>query len=247
MQAPVGCVCESIRPGKTILPPRSTTRVFAPRDLRTSSSVPTAIRRPSLTARAWRIEKSRSTVTTLPWCTIRSASSARAGGDARPRARSTKQGHAARRSVINGAPSMVRDGDRSRRLGLPVRLLRGLAPGRGAAGGALLAVFLVTPGPDRGELLDPVGLFRGAVELLGAVGREVVQLPRRTLSRGDDLPVADPEGPVALVLEEDRVALDPYVVRQRGHQAAPGQGRPCFAIPARGSGGAGEVQERGHD
>ena len=31
--APVGCVCESIRPGRTILPPRSTTSVLGPAGL----------------------------------------------------------------------------------------------------------------------------------------------------------------------------------------------------------------------
>ena len=37
MHASVGCACESIRPGKTILPPRSTRTVRGPRGFWTSS------------------------------------------------------------------------------------------------------------------------------------------------------------------------------------------------------------------
>ena len=43
--APVGCVCESIRPGRTILPPRSMTFVASPLVARTSSFVPTCTMR----------------------------------------------------------------------------------------------------------------------------------------------------------------------------------------------------------
>src|SRR5262245_52315539 len=76
MQALVGWTCESIRPGSTVLPARSSNFVRGPRVWRTSRLVPTRRMRPSLIARASRIENFGSTVTILPWCRIKSASAA---------------------------------------------------------------------------------------------------------------------------------------------------------------------------
>src|SRR5438045_1186498 len=61
MQASVAWTCESIRPGSTVLPCRSTTWVPWPRVLRMSSFVPTRTTRPPCTARAWWLENSFST------------------------------------------------------------------------------------------------------------------------------------------------------------------------------------------
>src|SRR3954467_3849422 len=98
--------------------------------------------------------------------------------------------------MIKGASSQVGVIGLSRSRCLPLRLLGGLTLGGGTPGGALLAVFLVATGPELGELLDPLGLARGEVVFLGAVGPQVVELPGAVGPRGDDLPVPHPEGAI---------------------------------------------------
>src|SRR5437660_1479741 len=71
-----GCTCESIRPGNTIFPCRSTIAVIGPFNCRTESLSPTAVMRSLVTAMAWCTENRASAVTILPWCNIRSASAA---------------------------------------------------------------------------------------------------------------------------------------------------------------------------
>jgi hypothetical protein len=72
--ARTACRCESMRPGITVRPPSSTTRVAGPERRRISAVVPTPRILPSRTATASRSEDSASTVTTLP------SSSTRSGG-----------------------------------------------------------------------------------------------------------------------------------------------------------------------
>ncbi len=60
------CTWESISPGSTVLPPRSTCSVSEPASLTTSAFVPVAAMRPSRIAMAWTIRNCGSTVTILP-------------------------------------------------------------------------------------------------------------------------------------------------------------------------------------
>ena len=64
--ARMACMCESIRPGITVRPSRSITRVCGPASLRTSAVVPVAAMRPSRMASAWRTDACESTVRILP-------------------------------------------------------------------------------------------------------------------------------------------------------------------------------------
>ncbi len=72
-------MCESWRPGMTVLPPRSTTFVAGPRCDSASALVPTAMSRPSLIASAWAMVKSLSTVAMWPLVRMRSAYGVQAG------------------------------------------------------------------------------------------------------------------------------------------------------------------------
>ena len=74
--APVACTCVSIRPGTTVLPLASMTRVLAPMSFFTSSLVPTAVNTPFRIATACARENPASTVTTLAFHTTTSAASA---------------------------------------------------------------------------------------------------------------------------------------------------------------------------
>src|SRR5437764_385266 len=67
-----GWTWESISPGRTVLPPRSSRAVFSPFVASTSASLPAATTLPPSTAIAWWTENAGSAVMILPWWTIRS-------------------------------------------------------------------------------------------------------------------------------------------------------------------------------
>src|ERR1043166_7336874 len=68
------CRCESFRPGSTVRPPRSITRVLGPRNRNTVASFPTSANLPSMVARAEARGLTGSIVAVAPLKTIRSAS-----------------------------------------------------------------------------------------------------------------------------------------------------------------------------
>ena len=76
------------------------------------------------------------------------------------------------------------------------------------------------PGPPpRGKRRHVGRPLGGEVVLLGAVGGEIVEFPRPVATGADELQVADADGRVALVLPEDRVAVDGLAAKCR-HEAS---------------------------
>src|SRR5215216_2664470 len=123
---------------------------------------------------------------------------------------------------------------RDRRSSSWVRLLRGLPPGGllGLGGVAGLARGRVAEG-DRGELVEArlplagqlaglLGALAGEVARLGAVGRQVVELPGGLLAGGDELPVAHADRPVPLVLPPEGLVADRAVAGEGRHEALAG-------------------------
>jgi len=72
--------------------------------------------------------------------------------------------------------------------------------------------------PLRWELAHFVRFFSGEILRLRTIVGEVVELPRRVLAGGDDLPIPGAQGAIAFVQKPDRVARDGHILLQRRHE-----------------------------
>jgi len=73
----------------------------------------------------------------------------------------------------------------------------------------------------RGEIPDPFRMGRGEIVVFDRIGGEVIQFPF-TLVRGDEFPVTDTHGAIALVLPEQRTRLGGGRARpEEGHERSP--------------------------
>ena len=77
--------------------------------------------------------------------------------------------------------------------------------------------------PPLRQLADFVRVLPGEVSRLGAVRREVVQLPGPFPTGGDQLPVAHPDGSVAFVLPPEVVVSHRAIMGEGRHEALPGR------------------------
>src|SRR5688500_11741529 len=69
------------------------------------------------------------------------------------------------------------------------------------------------------ELTQLRWLFLREVSCLRAIGGEMVKFPWRIETGCDDFPVAYSERTIALMQKPNRLALHPFVLRERRHQA----------------------------
>lgn len=116
--------------------------------------------------------------------------------------------------------------------------------GRGRFGGGAEFVFDLLPARRQGG--GAIGLACGKIEALGAVVVEVVEgVSVRGGTFGDEFPIADPEGAVVFVVEEEVFAGDFDIAFEGGNEAAArhlgctGGSEVAF--------GAGEFEHRGND
>src|SRR5262249_54052033 len=75
-------------------------------------------------------------------------------------------------------------------------------------GRPLFAELLVVPCPERSHFLQLVRMLNSQVVRLRAVLGEVVQFPRRSRATGNDLPIADAQGAVPLMLKKEEAVLN---------------------------------------